>query len=122
MNATDTDLAAVKIGPDAFAELLGLVHLGKINLNSAKRVFGVMFETGRRAAEIILELGLAQVSDTDALAQAVAQVIARYPAEIGRYRSGEEKVFGWLMGQVMREMRGKGNPGVLKELLSQALA
>ena len=47
--------------------------------------------------------------------------LAKYPAEVARYRAGEEKVFGWLMGQVMRETKGKGNPVVVRELLEKAL-
>jgi aspartyl-tRNA(Asn)/glutamyl-tRNA(Gln) amidotransferase subunit B len=51
----------------------------------------------------------------------VTDALAKYPAEVARYRSGEEKVFGWLMGQAMRETKGKGNPAVVKELLARAL-
>ncbi len=121
MNATGAGIATVKIAPAALAELLSLVSGGQINLNSAKKVLGVMFETGRRAPEIIQELGLGQVSDADALAGAVSQALGKYPAEMARYRDGDEKLFGWLMGQVMRETRGKGNPAVVKELLARAL-
>ena len=80
-----------------------------------------MFETGRPAPEIVRELGLAQVSDTDALAGAVSQALAKFPAEVARYRGGEEKVFNWLLGQVMRETKGKGNPTMVRELLEVAL-
>ena len=121
MNATGAGIEEVKIAPDALAELLGLVSAGRVNLHSAKRVFAVMFETGRRAPEIVQELGLAQVSDADALAEAINQALARYPAEVARCRGGDEKLFGWLMGQVMRETRGKGNPAVVKQLLVSAL-
>ena len=120
MNAAGIGIEAVEITPDNLAELLGLLSAGQLNLNGAKKVFGVMFETGRPAAEIVQELGLAQVSDTDALAQAVADALAKYPAEVARYRGGEEKVFGWLMGQVMRETKGKGNPAMVRELLEAA--
>jgi aspartyl-tRNA(Asn)/glutamyl-tRNA(Gln) amidotransferase subunit B len=51
----------------------------------------------------------------------VADVVARYPAEVAKYRAGSEKVLAWLMGQVMRETRGKGNPAVVQALLEQAL-
>jgi aspartyl-tRNA(Asn)/glutamyl-tRNA(Gln) amidotransferase subunit B len=121
LNTAGVGIEAVRITPAAFAELLSLVSVGQLNLNSAKKVFGVMFETGRRAPEIVQELGLAQVSDSDALADAVQQALAQYPAEVARYRAGDEKLFGWLMGQVMRETRGKGNPAVVKELLTKAL-
>lgn len=121
MNATGVSIAAVKITPAAFAGLLRLVRGGQINLNSAKRVFGVMFETGRSAAEIVQELGLAQVNDADALAAAVAAVVARHPDEAAKYRGGKETLFNWFLGQVMRETRGKGNPAVARELLAAAL-
>jgi aspartyl-tRNA(Asn)/glutamyl-tRNA(Gln) amidotransferase subunit B len=121
MHAGGLSIDAVKIPPDAFAELLAMVEAGQINPNSGKRVLEVMFEAGRRAPEIVHDLGLAQVSDADALAAVVADVVARYPGEVAKYRAGGEKVLAWLMGQVMRETRGKGNPAVLKELLERAL-
>jgi aspartyl-tRNA(Asn)/glutamyl-tRNA(Gln) amidotransferase subunit B len=121
MNAAGVGIDAVKVSPAALAELLGLVAAGRINLNSAKKILGAMFETGRPAPEIVQELGLVQVSDAGALAETVAAALAKYPAEVARYRAGEEKVFGWLMGQVMRETRSKGNPAVVRELLEKAL-
>jgi aspartyl-tRNA(Asn)/glutamyl-tRNA(Gln) amidotransferase subunit B len=121
MNTAAIGIEAVKITPDAFAELLGLVAAGQINQNSAKKVLDAMFVSGRRAPEIVQELGLTQVSDADALAGVVAQVVAKYPDEIARYRAGKNSVFNWLLGQVMRETRGKGNPAVVKDLLERAL-
>jgi len=121
MNAAGIGIGAVKVAPAALAELLGLVGAGRVSQNSAKKALGVMFETGRGAREVIQELGLTQVSDTESLARAVAEALAKYPAEVARFRGGEEKVFGWLMGQVMRETRGKGNPAVVRELLDAAL-
>jgi aspartyl-tRNA(Asn)/glutamyl-tRNA(Gln) amidotransferase subunit B len=122
MNAAGTSIAGLPITPDQFAELLALSATGKINLNSAKRVLGIMFETGRSAADVVQELGLAQVSDSDALSQVVVRVLDRYPDEITKYRSGKAGMLDWLMGQVMRETRGKANPNVVRELLQRALA
>jgi aspartyl-tRNA(Asn)/glutamyl-tRNA(Gln) amidotransferase subunit B len=121
MNAGGVDIGAVKIPPDALAELLTMVDAGQINPNSAKRVLDVMFESGRRPPALVREMGLTQVSDADALSSVVADVMARFPAEVAKYRAGSEKVMAWLMGQVMRETRGKGNPAVVKELLEKAL-
>ncbi len=122
MNAAGIGIEAVKVTPAALAELLGLVAAGQINQNSAKKALGAMFETGQPAGRVVRELGLAQVSDADALAAVVSAALARYPAEVARCRGGEEKVFNWLLGQVMRETRGKGNPAVVRELLEKALA
>jgi aspartyl-tRNA(Asn)/glutamyl-tRNA(Gln) amidotransferase subunit B len=121
MNAAGTGIESVRIPPEAFAELLALPAAGKINQNSAKRVLDVMFETGRRAPDVVQELGLAQVSDTAALEAVVDAVLAKYPGEIAKYREGKTSVLDWLMGQVMRESRGKANPGVVRELLAQKL-
>ena len=59
-------------------------------------------------------MGVAQVSDADALAAAVAVVLRRYPDEVAKYRAGKESVLSWLMGQVMRETKGKANPAIVK--------
>ncbi len=121
MNAAAVQIAAVKITPAAFAALLRLVAAGQVNLNSAKQVFAVMFETGRDPTEIVQALGLAQVSDAEALASVVAAVVARYPEEAAKFRAGKETLFNWFLGQVMRETRGKGNPAVVRELLARTL-
>ncbi len=121
MNAAGVGIEAMRVTPQALVELLELVNSGQVNLNSAKKVFEVMFETGRRAGEVVQELGLTQVSDADALAEAVKAVLTRHPAEVARYRAGEEKLFGWLMGQAMRETKGKGNPAMMRRLLEAAL-
>ena len=81
-----------------------------------------MFDTGRPAADVVQELGLVQVSDSEALTQVVARVLARYPDEIAKYRAGKGGMLDWLMGQVMRESRGKANPNIVRELLQKALA
>jgi aspartyl-tRNA(Asn)/glutamyl-tRNA(Gln) amidotransferase subunit B len=121
MNAAGLDIQSVKVGASDFAALLALVASGQINQNSAKRVLDAMFETGRPASELVREMGLAQVSDADALADVVARVLAQYPDEVARFRAGKDTVLSWLMGQVMRETRGKANPGVVRELLEKAL-
>jgi aspartyl-tRNA(Asn)/glutamyl-tRNA(Gln) amidotransferase subunit B len=122
MNAAGASITAVPVTPAQFAELLALTAAGKINLNSGKKVLGIMFETGRPAADVVQELGLVQVSDSDALSQVVARVLERYPDEIAKYRAGKGGMLDWLMGQVMRESRGKANPNVVRELLQNALA
>ncbi len=121
MNAAGVGIEAVKVKPEDFAALLALVAAGQINQNSAKRVLDAMFETGRKPGALVQELGLAQVSDADALAAVVAAVLAKHSDEVATYRAGKDTVLGWLMGQVMRETRGKGNPAVVRALLEQAL-
>jgi aspartyl-tRNA(Asn)/glutamyl-tRNA(Gln) amidotransferase subunit B len=121
MKLAGIEIEEVRVTPAALAELLARVERGEINPNSGKRVLGAMFETGRPAAEIIAELGVAQVSDADALAAAVAGVLSRHADEVAKYRAGKDSVLGWLMGQVMRETKGKANPAIVKGLLEKEL-
>jgi aspartyl-tRNA(Asn)/glutamyl-tRNA(Gln) amidotransferase subunit B len=103
------------------AALLAMVQSGALNQNGAKRALAAMIESGRSAAEVAQELGLAQVSDADALASIVAKVIEGNEDQVLKYRSGKESVFNWLLGQIMRETRGRGNPALARELLEAAL-
>ncbi len=111
----------MRVAPVGLAELIALVAGAQVNLNSAKRVLGEMFESGRGAREVVDALGLGQVSDSAALASIVAKVIEANEDQVLKYRSGKESVFNWLLGQVMRETRGKGNPALVRELLQAAL-
>jgi aspartyl-tRNA(Asn)/glutamyl-tRNA(Gln) amidotransferase subunit B len=84
-------------------------------------VLGEMFATGRSATEIVAEEGMAQVSDQEALAKVVEEVIAANPAQVTKYRDGKETVLQWFVGQVMRATRGKANPQVVMDLLERRL-
>lgn len=121
VNATGAAVADTKITPAGLCELLDLVDKGTINRNTAKSVFEEMFNTGKSAGEIVKAKGLEQVSDTGEIEAAVDRVIAANPKEVDRYRAGEQKLMGFFVGQVMREMKGKANPAVVNELLQAKL-
>ncbi len=110
-----------KITPENFAELVKLVDSGKISNSAAKQVFKVMFEKGGDPDHIVQDLGLAQVSDESAIAAAIDKVIAENSKAVGDFKAGQEKSFGFLVGMVMKEMKGQGNPQVVNELLRKAL-
>jgi aspartyl-tRNA(Asn)/glutamyl-tRNA(Gln) amidotransferase subunit B len=107
--------------PASFAELLNLISDGTINAKIAKEVFEEIFTTGKSAKTIVAEKGLAQVSDTGVIEKAVDEIIAAHPKEVERYRRGEEKVFGFLVGQLMKATKGKANPKVANEMLRKKL-
>lgn len=121
VNATGTAIAETKLTPQRICELVDLVESGTINRNTGKSVFGEMFETGKNAAEIVKAKGLEQVSDTDEIEAAVDRVIAANPGEAERFKNGEDRLLGWFVGQVMREMKGKANPSVVNKLLAEKL-
>jgi aspartyl-tRNA(Asn)/glutamyl-tRNA(Gln) amidotransferase subunit B len=110
------------IGAAQLAGLVKLVDAGTINRNTAKGLLPRLRGTDRDPAELVAAEGLAQVSDRGALEAAVADVVARHPAQVAEFKSGKERVLGFLVGQVMKATGGKANPQVVGELLRKALA
>ena len=102
--------------------LLKMVENAKISHNAAKTAFAAMCASGKSADATIAELGLAQVSDEGAIADACDKVIAAAPDKLAEYRSGRDKLFGFFVGQVMKAMGGKANPKVINDTLKKKLA
>ncbi len=125
LKENEITIEAFSVPPGEIAELLNLVGDGTINLKVARIVFGAMLETGKRAAVIVKEKGLVQVSDTAQITAQVRMVLSDHPAEVEKYVAGKEQVVGFLVGQVMRATRGQANPKIVNEVLRtelQALA
>ena len=95
---------------------------GTVSDSAAKKVLGFMAEEGGAALEIIEAKGLLQVRDSGRLTEWVESVVVDSPDEVSRYRSGETKVLGFLVGQVMRRSRGQADPRRVNELLVERLA
>ncbi|MDP1025949.1 Asp-tRNA(Asn)/Glu-tRNA(Gln) amidotransferase subunit GatB [Sphingomonas sp. KR1UV-12] len=110
------------VSPSAAAELLALVADGTLSGSLAKQVFEVMLETGEAPAAIVEARGLKQTSDTGAIDVVIADVIAKNPNQLAQYRGGKEALFGFFVGQTMKAMGGKANPGVVNERLKAMLA
>ncbi|HEX9507805.1 MAG TPA: Asp-tRNA(Asn)/Glu-tRNA(Gln) amidotransferase subunit GatB [Myxococcales bacterium] len=114
-------LSSLKFSPAQFAFLLRALDGGEISASSAKDVFAEMFRDGRDPSAIISDKGLAQVSDVSQIESVVSEVLAKNAGEVEKYRAGKTQVFGFLVGQVMRAMKGKANPAVVNELLKRKL-
>ncbi|WP_342379286.1 Asp-tRNA(Asn)/Glu-tRNA(Gln) amidotransferase subunit GatB [Myxococcus stipitatus] len=121
LKESGTTVSEVRFTPAQLAELLSLVDQGTVSANAGKDVLAEMFRTGRAAADIVAEKGLAQVSDTGAIEAVVDDILAKNAGEIEKYRAGKKQVFGFFVGQVMRAMKGKGNPALVNELLKKKL-
>ena len=102
--------------------MIALIDKGTISGKIAKKVFEQMVETGKMPEAIVLEQGLVQVSDSGELENAVQAVLDANPQMVEDFRSGKDKVFGFLMGQVMKSTKGKGNPQLLNDILRKKLA
>ncbi len=109
------------VEPEALAQLLALEKGGAVSPAAGRQVFEAMVRTGKAPADLVKELGLEQISDDGALQTVVDEVLAANPEQVAEFLGGKEKVLGFLMGQVMKATRGKGNPGVLTPMLRASL-
>lgn len=121
LNSRDLSITESPVPADALAGLIRLIEDGVISGKIAKAVFDEMADSGRDPRAIVEEKGLVQVSDASAIAQIVDRVIENYPAEVEKYRAGKKKLFGFFVGQVMKESRGKANPQVVNQVLKDRL-
>jgi aspartyl-tRNA(Asn)/glutamyl-tRNA(Gln) amidotransferase subunit B len=117
----EEDMRAMPFGADALAELATLADRGVISSTVAKHVFETMWETGRRAQDIVAAEKLGQIADQSALETLVADAIARNPEPVAQYRAGRTNVLGFLVGQVMKASDGRANPKVVSDLMKRAL-
>ena len=103
------------------AELIKTLDAGKINNNQAKEVLVEMFAGGKSSAEVISEKGFEQISDSSAIEKIVDEIIENNQNQVTAYRNGNEKLFGFFVGQVMKASNGKANPKVVNEILKAKL-
>jgi aspartyl-tRNA(Asn)/glutamyl-tRNA(Gln) amidotransferase subunit B len=110
------------VSPNALAELIGLIEDGKITAAVGKKVFATMFETGRGAAEIVAAEGLGVQVSASTIEQAAREIIAKDPENAAKYKAGNEGVFKFFVGQVMRATRGQANPQAVNDILRRLLS
>ena len=115
------DAESLWFSPMHLAQLIDLVDAGTINNNTAKEVFTAVFEQDVDPSAYVDAHGLGMVNDDSALEQAVSDVLAANPKTVEEYKSGKTKVLGFLVGQVMKAMKGKANPGKVNEMMTEKL-
>ena len=121
MNKLGINFENLKISADNLAELLDLIKSGEISGKIAKDVLDIMIESGDCANKIVESKGLKQVSDISTLEKIIDDVIEKNPQMVADYRSGKDKLFGFFVGQVMKETKGQANPAVVNDLLQEKL-
>ena len=112
----------MKLTPATLARLIALVQEGKLNRNTAVKVFEAVFADDGDVDAYIKEHGLAQVSDTALVTTVVEQVLSDNQKSVEDFKSGKEKAFGFLVGQVMRQLKGQASPAVVNQLLREKLS
>jgi len=122
LNRAGRTITDSPVSAGALGKLLDLIADDTISGRIAKDVFEAMLESGDDPAVIVEERGLRQVTDTGTIDAAVASVLAANADKVAEYKAGREKLFGFFVGQVMKAMAGKGNPGLVNDVLRRKLS
>src|SRR3989339_1618751 len=123
LNDENLSINKSKVKAEHLAKLFDLVKEGVISGNMAKGdIFEEMYYTGKNPDEIVNEKGLKQVSDMGAIDAVCRKVVEANPNVVAEYKSGKDKLFGFFVGQAMKELKGQGNPVVINEILKKLLS
>lgn len=117
LNEQKIEIAEFVVTPDNLAKLINLIGNGTISGKIAKEVFPEMLDGNKDPEIIIKEKNLVQISDTSEIEKIISGILERSPKEVGEYLEGKEKVFGFFIGQIMRETKGKANPKLVNDIL-----
>ncbi len=121
LNRDGASLEEAPVDATGLGGLLDLLAEGGISGRIAKDVFDAMWQSGKTAAQVVEEKGLKQISDAGAIEALIDEAIANGAAQVEQYRTGNEKVLGWFVGQVMKASKGQANPGVVNKILRDKL-
>ncbi|TMV49317.1 Asp-tRNA(Asn)/Glu-tRNA(Gln) amidotransferase subunit GatB [Paenibacillus mesophilus] len=121
LNANGLEIESVKVTGQGLGEMIGLIEKGTISGKIAKTVFKEMLVSGKKPGQIVEEQGLVQISDEGAIQAIVDKVVEGNPQSVADYKAGKEKAVGFLVGQVMKESKGKANPGLVNQLIVERL-
>ena len=121
LNENDTQPEDMTLKPEQLAKLIGLVEKSVINRNTAKSVFEAMFTQGVDPEVYVKEQGLEMVSDTGMVEAVIQKALEMNPQSVADYKGGKQKAFGFLVGQCMKELKGKADPQQINSLLHKAL-
>ena len=121
MKERETDASDLRFSSENLAKLIALTDTKQINSSVAKEVFEAMFEENVDPEQYVEEKGLKTVNDEGALKKTIEEVIAANPQSVEDYRNGKEKAIGFLVGQTMKAMKGKADPGAVNRMLKELL-
>lgn len=110
-----------KLTPENLVELISLIEKATISNNIGKQIIVEMMETGEKASAIVEKKGLNQISDTGAIKEIAQKIIDANPSQVEAYRGGKDKLFGFFVGQVMKETKGRANPQSVNQILKELL-
>ena len=121
LNEREEEPEDIKFTGKELGELITLIDNGTISSSIAKKVLEELFENVKAPSEIIKEKGWIQISDEGAIKEVVLKVLENNPQSIADYKAGKDKALGFLVGQAMKETKGKANPKMLNEMFLEEL-
>ena len=121
LNEKEIEIDESKVTEENLATLISLIDKGTISSKIAKQIFEEMFETGEDAKTIVEKRGLVQISDEGAIKEICQRVVDANPQSIIDYKAGKDRAIGFLVGQIMKETKGKANPQIVNKLLLEII-
>lgn len=121
LNKLEIDLENCPVSVEKMLGLLNLLKDGTISGKIAKDILDMMFETGETAEALVEKKGLKQVSNSDEIAEVIEKILQANPDKVSEYRQGKDKLFGFFVGQAMKETGGKANPKMVNDILLEKL-
>lgn len=121
LKEVEIDAEDLSLSPEKLAELIQLIDEGKINRTVAKEVFEQIFKNDVNPKQYVIEHGLVMVNDDGVLRETILKVMEANPQSIADFKAGKEKALGFIVGQTMKEMKGKANPGKINEIIKELL-
>lgn len=122
LNEKKFNIKEFTISPENLGKLVNLIKEGTISSKIAKEVFADMLTNNSDPESIVKEKNLVQISDPDELKEIIQRIAEKNPEQVSEYRAGKEKVFGFFVGQIMKETKGKANPKLVNDILKQTLS
>ena len=121
LNEKEIEIDESKVTEENLAALIMLMDKGTISSKIAKQIFEEMFETGEKAEDIVNKKGLVQISDEGAIKEICQRIVDANPQSIADYKAGKDRAIGYLVGQIMKETKGKANPQIVNKILLEII-
>jgi aspartyl-tRNA(Asn)/glutamyl-tRNA(Gln) amidotransferase subunit B len=115
------ELGELKTTSQKLAEIIKLVQTDKISASAGKRILAAVEETGKEPQTLVEELGLSQVSDSGELQAIMEKIFSENPAEVERFKSGDNKLTSFFVGQAMKASKGKANPKEINRIIGELI-
>jgi len=121
MKNDEREISECPVKPEGLISLLKLIDEGTISAQIAKNVLEDMYNSGKSANEIVTGKGLMQITDSSVIENLVNKILKLNPEQVEQYKNGKEKVFGFLVGQIMKETKGQADPTLVNKLLKKRI-